>query len=346
MELNVEKLINWFNTNKRDLPWRHIIDSYPIWISEIMLQQTRVETVIPYYLRFLKTLPTVFDLAKVEDEKLFKLWEGLGYYSRARNLKESAKMIVEHFNGQFPNHYQDALSLKGIGDYTAGAILSRAYQLPYACVDGNVLRVLTRYLADDIDISLSSTKTYFKQELEKLSPSHWGDFNESLMELGATICTFKKATCEKCPLNDKCLAYQKEEVYHYPLKSKKIVNKLYDYTCLFFKYQNQFYFESIKEGVLKDLLSPILIDQKMDQTSVKKHLQELKINNYKLIDIGQQKHVFTHQTWLMQGFLIELQNNPLLKENFYSTEQIQNQISIPVCFQKFFEKLNIKEFTK
>ena len=191
MNLDVDRLTDWFKANKRDLPWRHTDDPYAIWISEIMLQQTRVDTVIPYYLRFLDALPTLSDLADVDEEKLLKLWEGLGYYSRARNLKASAQIILQRFNGKFPDTYADILSLKGIGDYSAGAILSRAFHLPYASVDGNVLRVLTRLNEDDSDISSPATKKSFKEQLEKCRPEDFGIFNESLMELGATICTPK-----------------------------------------------------------------------------------------------------------------------------------------------------------
>jgi len=177
MYLDTQKLISWFNQNKRDMPWRHTQDPYAIWVSEIMLQQTRVDTVIPYYLRFLKELPTIQDLANVSEEKLLKLWEGLGYYSRVRNMQYAAKTIIEKFDGKFPKTYEDTLSLKGIGEYSVGAILSRSYNLPYASVDGNVLRVLTRYEANDIDISLNATKKYFKEKIEQLKPSNFGFLN-------------------------------------------------------------------------------------------------------------------------------------------------------------------------
>ncbi len=343
MNLDTESLIQWFRKNKRDLPWRHTQDPYAIWISEIMLQQTRVETVIPFYLRFLKTLPTIKDLSQVSDEKLFKLWEGLGYYSRAKNLKRSAQMIMDCFSGQFPINYSDALSLKGIGEYSAGAILSRAYQLPYACVDGNVLRVLSRYLQSDLDISLNFTKKYYKQQLEKLNPSHWGDFNESLMELGATICTYKSPVCTHCPLNEKCLAFQNQTIEQFPINTKKVDVKNYQYTCVFLRFQDSYYFEVKKQGVLKDLLCPILLSGVIDKQSlVDKLTNQYQIEPVIIQNLEKQKHVFTHQIWEMTGYLVEINQVPHhLIHKFYTINQIKTQISIPICFQKFFPSLKI-----
>lgn len=343
MNLDTQVLIQWFHQNKRDLPWRHTHDPYAIWISEIMLQQTRVDTVIPYYLKFLKKLPTIKDLANVSDEELYKLWEGLGYYSRAKNLKTSAQMIVKNFSGAFPKQYADALTLKGIGEYSAGAILSRAFQAPYACVDGNVLRVLSRYLTSSLDIALSSTKKYFKQQLEQLSPSNWGDFNESLMELGATICTFKSPKCDLCPLKNQCLAYQNQTIDQFPVNTKKLEVKTYPYTCIFLQYQQSYYFEIKHQGVLKDLFSPILIEGTFDENEVKDYLK----TNFNLCPISiqhlpKQKHIFTHQIWQMNGYLVQIEKIPhLLKSSFYSIKQIQTQITIPICFQKFFPFLKI-----
>ena len=185
----VEPLIRWFRENKRDLPWRQTKDPYAVWVSEIMLQQTRVEAVKPYYIRFLQTLPTVKDLANADEEVILKLWEGLGYYSRVRNMQKAAIQIMEDFGGVFPANQKDLLSLKGIGSYTAGAVGSIAFGLPIPAVDGNVLRVMSRITADASDISLQITKKEWESRLAEIMPQECaGDLNQALMELGAMVC--------------------------------------------------------------------------------------------------------------------------------------------------------------
>jgi len=342
MDIDIDKLINWFQQNKRDLPWRHTLDPYAIWISEIMLQQTRVETVISYYERFLKDVPTISSLASIEDEKLLKLWEGLGYYSRARNLKRSAQIIIDQFEGKFPDTYENILKLKGIGEYSAGAILSRAFHLPYASVDGNVLRVLTRLNEIDFDISSNKTKKRFKEELEKYHPSDFGVFNESLMELGATICTPKNAKCLLCPLSFQCKAFAHQTIYQYPIKSKKIQNVRLYKTCVFLTTSTSlFYFQAKEEGVLKGLLSPLIYDSYLTLKEVDDFLMKQNIQYKEIIQLKEQNHVFSHQTWLMKGYQVVLEDSYKENSNFYSLKQIKEQISIPICFQKFFKELGI-----
>ena len=319
INLNTEQLIQWFQKNKRDLPWRHTQDSYAIWVSEIMLQQTRVDTVIEYYNRFLNHLPTIKDLAQVDDVKLLKLWEGLGYYSRAKNMKTSANLIMNQFNGHFPNNYEDILLLKGIGVYSAGAILSRAFNLALASVDGNVLRVMTRYLEDDRDIRLETTKKFFKQEIEQLKVSNYGDLNESLMELGATICMPKNPKCKQCPLGDQCLAYQHNTINKFPVKTKKLVVKNLNYTCLFLvDEKNNYYFERKTSGVLKYMLSPILLEGILNEQEIKTYCKENQIKIVQIYPLTKQKHVFTHQKWNMMGYFIKISTHHLQQTNSYT----------------------------
>ena len=195
-------LIHWYLQNKRDLPWRNTTDPYWIWLSEIMLQQTRVAQGLPYFLSFTEAFPTVFDLAKAEEEQVLKLWQGLGYYSRARNLHTTAKYIAFELNGKFPSTYKELLMLKGVGDYTAAAIASFSFDEPLAVLDGNVYRVLSRYFNVTSDISLPKTKIEFQQlaqeVLDKKNPAL---FNQAIMEFGALQCTPKNPNCESCPLN-------------------------------------------------------------------------------------------------------------------------------------------------
>ena len=204
----VQALLLWYQQNKRDLPWRHTSDPYRIWISEIMLQQTRVEAVKPYYARFLETCPTVAALATLEEEKLMKLWEGLGYYSRARNLQKAARVVMEQYGGAMPRTYEELLKLPGIGEYTAGAIASIAYGERVPAVDGNVLRVLARVSGTDADITLPETKKDFRTALARVVPTKAGDFTQSLIELGATVCApNREPMCAVCPLANCCAAY-------------------------------------------------------------------------------------------------------------------------------------------
>ena len=206
-------LIDWYLKNKRELPWRKTSDPYHIWLSEIMLQQTRIEQGLPYYQRFISAFPSVFDLAAAPQEKVLKLWQGLGYYSRARNLHESAKYVAEELNGVFPGSYKELKELKGVGDYTAAAIASICYNEPVAVVDGNVYRVLSRFF--DIETPINSTagikefKALASELLDEKDPS---SFNQALMEFGALQCKPRNPLCETCPLSSGCLALQKNKI--------------------------------------------------------------------------------------------------------------------------------------
>lgn len=220
-----DKIVEWYHNNKRDLPWRNTDDPYKIWISEIMLQQTRVDTVIPYYKRFLNQFPTVFDLADATQQKVLKCWEGLGYYSRGRNLHHASKMVVDEFDGHLPSTYKEITSLKGIGPYTASALLSIAFQKQYAVVDGNVIRVLSRFYGIQEDIRKSTTKKRIQELADDLVPEDIpGDFNQAVMELGATVCTPQNPDCQACPLSVDCMATKTAQTDVIPYKSpaKKI----------------------------------------------------------------------------------------------------------------------------
>ena len=222
-------LIHWYLQNKRDLPWRNTTNPYWIWLSEIMLQQTRVAQGLPYFLTFTEAFPTIFDLAKADEEQVLKLWQGLGYYSRARNLHATAKYIAFDLNGEFPSNYKELLKLKGVGEYTAAAIASFSYNEPVAVLDGNVFRVLSRYFNVDSDISLPKTKTEFQnlaqEVLEKDNPAI---FNQAIMEFGALQCVPKNPDCNSCVLNSSCAGLQYKRVDKLPVKNKKIkISKRY-----------------------------------------------------------------------------------------------------------------------
>jgi A/G-specific adenine glycosylase len=216
-------LIQWYLQNKRDLPWRNSTNPYIIWLSEIMLQQTRVAQGLPFFLRFTEAFPTVFDLANASEEQVLKLWQGLGYYSRARNLHKTAKQIAFELKGEFPKTYNDLLQLKGVGEYTAAAIASFAYNENVPVVDGNVFRVLSRYYDIETDIASAGGKKEFTQLASELLPKgKANEFNQAIMEFGALLCVPKNPDCQNCVFNDSCLALQKKKVAQLPVKSKKL----------------------------------------------------------------------------------------------------------------------------
>ncbi len=217
-----QKIIHWYSANKRSLPWRNTTDPYKIWLSEIMLQQTRVAQGMPYYERFIEHFPTVHDLANASEEEVLKLWQGLGYYSRARNLHATAKLISEKYNGQFPDNYKGLLELKGVGDYTASAIASFCFKEAQPVVDGNVYRVLSRYFGIDLPINSTEGIKYFKAlALKVMDADQIADYNQGIMEFGALQCAPKNPYCLHCPLNDSCVALQKGKIDELPVKLKK-----------------------------------------------------------------------------------------------------------------------------
>ena len=216
-----ETILTWYETHKRDLPWRNISDPYRIWVSEIILQQTRIAQGYDYYLCFIKAFPTVTDLARATEDEVLKLWQGLGYYSRARNMHAAAKQVVEL--GHFPNTYKEILKLKGVGEYTAAAISSFAYHLPHAVVDGNVYRVLSRYFGIKTPIDTPQGKRTFAELASELLPTNnAADYNQALMDFGATQCTPSSPCCEECPLNESCSALQTNEINLLPIKQHKV----------------------------------------------------------------------------------------------------------------------------
>lgn len=218
--------LKWYQAEKRNLPWRINTDPYRVWISEIMLQQTRVDTVIDYYYRFMEKFPTIKDLAQADEDELLKTWEGLGYYSRARNLQKAAQQIMTDFNGSFPQNVTNISSLKGIGPYTTGAIASISFELPEPAIDGNVMRVVSRLFCLTEDISKPSSRKIFDEKMRQIiSHQAPGDFNQAMMDLGSAICTPKQPKCELCPIQKYCLAYEKEFQEEFPVKSKKVKPK-------------------------------------------------------------------------------------------------------------------------
>lgn len=234
------KLINWYKQNKRDLPWRSTQDPYLIWLSEIILQQTRVAQGLPYYLRFVETFPTVQSMATADEQEILRLWQGLGYYSRARNMHQSAKIVMENFGGIFPDTYAKILTLKGVGSYTAAAIASFAFNEDVAVVDGNVFRVLARVFGVEEDIASGKGQKVFQQLADELLPQgESATYNQAIMEFGATYCKPVAPDCNSCIFNDKCIAFAQKRQQALPLKIKKLKIKERTFTYLIFTFEDK-----------------------------------------------------------------------------------------------------------
>lgn len=275
-------LLQWYLQNKRDLPWRNTTNPYHIWLSEIMLQQTRVAQGLPYFLRFIDAFPTIFDLAKAHEEQVLKLWQGLGYYSRARNLHKTAQQIAFEFDGVFPNNFLNLLKLKGIGEYTAAAIASFSFNESVPVVDGNVFRVLSRYFDIGTDISSSAAKKEFTALANELLPKGSANlFNQAIMEFGALQCVPKNPDCINCVLNHSCLALQRKKVAQLPVKLKKtIVTKRYfNYLIFIDDNQNTLIQKRTDKGIWHNLYEFPLIETENPETDevILKLIQSQKI---------------------------------------------------------------------
>lgn len=291
-------LSNWFKSQKRTLPWRETQDPYSIWVSEIMLQQTQVKTVIPYYKRWMQTFPTLKHLAEAPLEKVIKCWEGLGYYSRARNLQLGAQQILKEFSGVVPSDSKQLLSIKGIGPYTKGAVQSFAFKLKSTLIDGNVKRVMARYFAIEDDFSIAKNHKQLEAFMEKLVPEHepW-IFNEAIMELGATICTPKQTQCTDCPLKTSCQAFEQNRVEELPTKVKRKKRVLLHRIALVFQNKNQIAIQKKEKGLMQDLYEfPFIeLNQKHKwEQQLEKHLSTMSIKPKLVEKLSEVTHGFTH----------------------------------------------------
>lgn len=337
-----EPTITWFQANKTPLPWRETKDPYRIWLSEVMLQQTRIEAVIPYYHRFLGELPDVFALASCSEEKLLKLWEGLGYYSRARNLKKAAEIIVSELGGSFPREEKSLRALPGIGEYTAGAIASIAFGQPSPAVDGNVMRVVTRFCADRSDIALPATKKKITDYLRKDYPSGASSalFTEGIMELGERICLPNgKPLCESCPLKEACLAHRLSCEEDFPVKSKKASRRIEKKTVLLLQKGEKFALRRRpKNGLLASLWEWVNFDGECSEKEIEEELKKLGLCVEACEKIGSSRHVFTHIEWEMTGFLVHVsgENSDLI---WSKPSEIEKSFAIPTAFRAFTKKI-------
>ena len=325
-------LIDWYRKNARDLPWRRSPTPYHVWISEIMLQQTRVSAAIPYYERFLKELPDVEALAVCDDEKLMKLWEGLGYYSRARNLKKAAQKVVSEYGGVFPSQWEDLRSLPGIGDYTAGAISSIAFGLPEPAVDGNVLRIFTRITGDFSDISLEDTKKAFRERIRPAMPlGKTSEYTQALMELGATVCLPNAAPlCSECPVAEFCVARNRGEADLLPVKKPPKPRKIENRTVFFLFFEDKVVLRRRPEkGLLSGLWEFPNEKEPFD-------LSVWNLNWEELSSFGTGRHVFSHIEWHMNSRVFRLRSAALPKGFVFANfEELTDVYTVPSAFRDF-----------
>ena len=341
LEEIVEPLLSWYQENKRELPWRTDPTPYHVWVSEIMLQQTRVEAVKGYYARFLEALPGIGDLAECPQEKLLKLWEGLGYYNRVKNMQKAALEIVEKYGGEIPGDYEKILALPGIGSYTAGAIASIAYKIPKPAVDGNVLRVIARLTEEPEDILKQRTRKKIEDMLEKIMPAdHPGEFNQSLMELGATVCVPNgPARCEACPVKDFCLAKAHEKVVEYPRKAPKKARRIEEKTVLILQNGQEYAIHKRPAGgLLGGLYELPNLEGYRSREEILAYVESLGLTPLHISGAGEAKHIFSPVEWRMKGYFIKVASTEEKKIGeliFADKKESKGKYPIPSTFSAY-----------
>lgn len=333
----VRPLLDWFSACQRILPWRENQDPYRIWVSEIMLQQTRVEAVIPYYHRFLQRLPNIQALADCPEEELLKLWEGLGYYNRVRNLQKAAKVMVEEYGGEFPRTWEQVRSLPGIGDYTAGAICSIAFDQPTPAVDGNVLRVLSRITDDHRDVTQNAVKQDFTEQLRQVYPQgRCGDFTQSLMELGAIVCLPNgMPLCDKCPVREMCLGYERNTFLELPVKPPKKARRKEQRTILILSCQGKYALQKRPDkGLLAGLWEFPNLEGKYTKSQLSAWLAEQGMESLEITAGEKAVHIFSHIEWQMSSFHIRLAD-PAPRYAWADRKELEEIYSLPSAYSAF-----------
>ena len=356
LERLVSPLLNWYQDNARTLPWREDATPYRVWVSEIMLQQTRVEAVKPYFVRFMDALPDAASLAACPEDQLLKLWEGLGYYNRVRNMQKAAIEVMEQYDGVLPADYEKLLKLKGIGSYTAGAIASIAYGIPVPAVDGNVFRVLTRVTADDTDIMKASFRKKVESELLAMMGKQAGTFspgawNQALMELGATVCLPNGAPlCEKCPWRGLCLAKAEGRIEELPVRSKTKPRKIEKRTVLVIRDGDKVAIHKRpKKGLLAGLYELPNVEGELTQEEVLSLVKEMKFAPIRIQKLADAKHIFSHIEWQMTGYAIRVEEagfseREMAEENliFVDATDARERYAIPSAFAVYAEYMDIR----
>ena len=346
-----EPLLSWYDKGHRDLPWRREPEAYRVWLSEIMLQQTRVEAVKPYFERFITALPNVEALSQVEEERLLKLWEGLGYYNRARNLKKAALLVMEEYGGRMPHTYDELLKLPGVGSYTAGAIASIAFGERVPAVDGNVLRVLSRLTMDEEDISKPETRQKVEHKLREAMPDErTGDFNQALMELGATVCIPKGTPkCELCPWESFCLAHKAGREEKFPKKSAKAARTIEKKTVLIIQDENKSALHKRPDtGLLAGMYEFPSLEGHQTRKRVLAYLEAMGLIPIRIEKLPPARHIFTHKEWQMTAYVIRVDElapksgQPGQEEwIFVGAQEAGEKYPLPSAFAPYAQYLNI-----
>lgn len=339
MQSIVIPLLNWYKQSKRLLPWRVDKNPYHVWVSEIMLQQTRIEAVKGYYQQFMEKLPTIADLATVSEDELLKLWQGLGYYNRARNLKKAAQMIMTDYRGEFPNRYEDILKLPGVGEYTASAIGSICFSLKHPTIDGNVLRVMARLSNSHNNIDNVEVKNKIKEQLLAIMPENSGDFNEALMELGETICLPNAIPkCHLCPLFHLCQARKNGTQMDIPIRNDKKAKKVENYTVLLLIYQDKIaILKRENEDLLHNLWQFPNIEGIQTEDILINWLGNHKIEVKEIVLGNKYQHVFTHKIWQNQIYIIYVKHM-ISQYTWVTLSQIENEYAIPTAFMPVLQQ--------
>ena len=337
-------LLEWFNANKRILPFRQDPTPYHIWVSEIMLQQTRVSAAIPYYLRFIEELPDIPALAACDPQRLNKLWEGLGYYSRVRNMQKAAQQVCRDYGGQLPADLKALKSLPGIGDYTAGAVASIGFRIPAPAVDGNVLRVFSRLYNDDRDITLPSTKTaYTDWVMEHQPPDKPGPYNEALMELGALVCLpGGEPLCDRCPLSHLCRAKAAGTQLDLPVKPAPKAKKLQSITLALVKSEKGWLVrQRPRKGLLAGLWEPVLWEERLTKEEATSRLEGFLPGAEAGEPLPAARHIFTHIQWEMEGWFFTAPALPLPEGYAWANRQaLESLYPLPNAFKKYKPLMN------
>lgn len=352
LEVIPKPLLKWYDKNRRVLPWREEPTPYRVWVSEIMLQQTRVEAVKPYFQRFMEALPDIKALAGAEEETLLKLWEGLGYYNRVKNLQKAAIQIQEEYNGQMPSEYEELLKLKGIGSYTAGAVASIAYGRAVPAVDGNVLRVVSRLRRDERLITDAAVKKAVEQELGEVIPADRpGDFNQAMMELGACVCIPNGAPlCENCPLSGLCVAHQAGCEQDYPKKAKKKPRTVEEKTILIIRDETRAAIRKRREkGLLSGMYEFPSLPGYHTAEEVVVYLAENGLKTLHIRPLEEAKHIFTHREWHMKGYMVRVDELEPRGDGegikdwlFVEPEDTEAEYPIPSAFGAYTKYLSIR----
>lgn len=342
----VKPLLTWFEQNKRTLPWREDTAPYRVWVSEIMLQQTRVEAVKPYFERFMKALPQIDDLAYVDEEQLLKLWEGLGYYNRARNLQKAAIHLVEEYDGKMPADYEKLLSLPGIGSYTAGAVASISFQLCEPAVDGNVLRVFSRLTMNGEDILSQKVKLYWEDVIRELMPPERpGDFNQAVMELGATVCVPNGTPhCTECPVRSFCKAHINGREMEFPYKKPKKKRRIEKKTIMIIREGDKVVIRKrSNKGLLAGMYEFPSMEGHVGKTEVVRQLEKIGYKVLRIRELEEGKHIFSHVEWHMIGYEIKVQEGDFERQSLdekqghilVDAEETKDAYPIPAAFRLY-----------